>query len=242
MGEQGDLFVLTFIDNRIFTAQAEECIDMALLGRDIYLLTKKGELHSVSFEKGEKRIIGKPKSPAVVLIPLLRDKLITGHRDGTIRIWDLTRNQINTINAHREGVSALAVDYSGRIYSAGSDQMLKQWDVNQGVVCTVEGIEGTISHLKLYSDGKIMAVIETEGSSSGSSVSGIAGSGIGIFDFARQDVKLIPAPLLDPVSSVEPIPNFARVGVTYWKTANRMGSGSRGSIRFQSPDQLFVEM
>ncbi len=160
IGEKGKVFILTFLDNRIFHASIEEFKGISLLGRNIFLVNRKGELLSVSFENCQIVKYGNYNSPICSITSLPRNKLITGHKDGFILIWNMENNEFIKIKSHSSPVTALAVDYFGNIYSGGSDQRLKYWNLKKGCVQEVNTKNEMISYLKIYPKGKIMALSE----------------------------------------------------------------------------------
>jgi len=58
-------------------------------------------------------------------------KLISGSLDGQIKIWNVqTSKEIRTIDS---GIHLLALDVCDSfIFSAGSDESIKMWDINSG--------------------------------------------------------------------------------------------------------------
>ena len=160
IGEEGRVFVLTFLDNRIFSTGIEKTTDIKLLGRDIDLIAQSGSLINVSFERNEIVRFVKTDSPALSLASLPRDKVITGHADGTIRIWDFLNKNISVLDGHSQAVKSLAVDYSGGIYSGSEDKTLRYWDMEQGAVKIIENLDGLPALLKPYPGGKILVIAE----------------------------------------------------------------------------------
>ena len=159
-GEQGNLFVLTFLDRHLFHTHLEKIEDIALQGRTLFLLNKKGELISLSFEKNEIARFKTTDSRAVKIASFPRDRVITGHEDGSIRIWDFRNKLIMRAKAHDKAIISLAVDYSGRLYSGSSDGCLRQWDLGKNLVKVVESPARRISLIKLYPQKKILALTE----------------------------------------------------------------------------------
>jgi WD40 repeat protein len=200
IGEEGSVFVLTFLDNRIFYTFMEKSMGITLLGRDIFLINNKGGLINISFERNEKVNIGKTHSPALVATSFTRDKLITGHEDGSIRIWDFLDKNIQTLEGHHQPILSLAVDYFGRIYSASLDKTLKQWDIEQGVVNTVVNLDGKISQTKLYPHGKILVVTETDDSARYPNENST--NKVRIIDFKHKLSKVISSPFRKTISNI----------------------------------------
>jgi hypothetical protein len=158
LGEEGKVFVLTFLDNRIFSTSVEKSSDMKLLGRDICLTGESGSLIKISFERNEIVRFAKPDSPALSLASLPRDWLITGHKDGSIRIWDFLNKNISVLNGHSQAVTSLAVDYSGSIYSGSLDRTLRYWDMERKAASVIENLDSLPALIKLYPKGKILVI------------------------------------------------------------------------------------
>jgi hypothetical protein len=159
-GEEGGLFILTFLDSRIFSTVVEKCQGLSLSGRKIFSIDSKGECTLVHFENNEKIRLPKTDSPALVSAALSTDRVITGHGDGSITIWNFTQNSTHILEGHERPVLALAADYYGRIFSAASDASLKRWDLERGRVSRFSGFPGNISRIVLYPQKKLLAVAE----------------------------------------------------------------------------------
>ena len=60
------------------------------------------------------------------------DKLISGSRDDTIRVWDLSTGGLDaTLTGHERAVFALAVE-GERLYSASADGTIRVWVWGRG--------------------------------------------------------------------------------------------------------------
>ncbi|MFW6123675.1 MAG: hypothetical protein ACOC5G_00475 [Acidobacteriota bacterium] len=160
IGEKGKVFILTFLDHRIFYVSLQEFQDLTLLDRNFFLANQKGELMSVSFEKGHIIKYENFNSPIHSMTSLPRNKLITGHENGSIRVWNMENNEFLKFNAHSSPVAALAVNYSENIYSWGMDQRLKCWNLNTSCVQEIQTDKETISYLKIYPRNRVMALSE----------------------------------------------------------------------------------
>ena len=202
IGDADNVFVLTFLDNRVFHTKAEDCKRITLLGRDIFLLNNQGELSSISFEGSEKSQYGKIGSTVTALATCTRDRLITGHEDGAIRIWDLSNREIVMLRGHQEPVLALIVDYFGRIYSTSLDNTVKAWDVKNKTVKTVTYPDETVSPIKLYPSGKILALAEKSEDKFSSEETKIIGKMLKIMDFRNKSVQCIPLPFGHAISGM----------------------------------------
>jgi len=156
-GEDGQVFVLTFLDNRIFQTRIEGIADFTLLGRTFILAAPGRGLLSLSFERNELqewlggdvfplRVVGQPP-----------DKFVTAHQDGTIRVWDSLEKKVSAFAGGLSSLSALAVDQAGRITGGDSQGKLRQWDIEKGTVRDFSGLSGAVRFLRYYPLGKLLA-------------------------------------------------------------------------------------
>jgi WD40 repeat protein len=202
MGEDDSVFVLTFLDSRIFHTKVQDCKQIVLHGRDFFLLNTQGGLSSISFEGKEMIHFGTIGSPIIALATFAAKKPVTGHEDGSIGIWDLANNKIVILRGHQEPVCSLVVDYSGHIYSASLDHTVKLWDLINKTVRTVEYPDETVSRLNRYPDGKILALAEGMADKSSSESSGNASRVIKIMDIKNRSAQIIPVTFGHSISSI----------------------------------------
>lgn len=156
LGDGGRAFVLSFLDKRMFSSQVEAAKDFFLLKRDMYIVTNQGRLLRLSFEKNQLTEFGDCLPPVTCLETRPPDILVTGHADGSIRIWNNKNNRIFRVAAHDSPINSLAMDTFGRIYSASSDNWLKRWDFDHSTVLS-SPLPGSFSRIKVYSDEQILA-------------------------------------------------------------------------------------
>jgi WD40 repeat protein len=177
---------LTFLDNRIFQTRIEGIADFALLGRTFVLAVPGRGLFSLSFERNEL-----VEWTGVDLFPekitgLPPDRLVTAHRDGSIKVWDSLEKKVWAFESGMSSLTALAVDPAGRIYGGDKTGKLRQWDFENGTARNYPGSAAGVRFLRYYPLGKLLAVED-----------GMAGSGSGllrILDFAALTVRSIPLP------------------------------------------------
>jgi WD40 repeat protein len=198
IGEEGIVFVITFLDNRIFYTFSEKSSDIKLLGRNIFLISEQGELASLSFERNEIVRFGNTNSPASAITSLPRERIVTGHEDGSIRIWDSLNENVHVLKGHDQRVSALAVDYSGGIYSGSPDKSLRYWNVERGIVTAVSNLDGEPTLIKPYPQGKILVFTEGQGRKANSGEN--PESKINIFNFKDGISEVIASPFEGPIS------------------------------------------
>jgi HEAT repeat protein/WD40 repeat protein len=162
LGEEGTLFILTFLDNRLLYTEVGINRKMTLVGRKIFMINNKGEMTAVDFERNKKIKFSKTDSPSLSSTSLSTDKIVTGHKDGSIRIYDFKERVVRVLEGHSHPVVALDSDYFGRIYSASSDQFLKKWDLEKGEVSEITGLDGNISQIELFPKKKILIVTKKD--------------------------------------------------------------------------------
>jgi len=185
-GEDGELFVLTFLDNRIFQTRIEGIADFTLLGRTFYLAVPGRGLLSLSFERNE--IVEWQAGDAFPLKVVSQppDRLVTAHQDGTIRVWDSLEKRVLAFAGQLTSLTALAIDQAGRIYGGDETGRLRQWDLERRTVRDFVSSAGAVSLLRYYPLGKLLAV--EDGRTGGRS------SRLRILDFASLTVRSISLP------------------------------------------------
>ncbi len=231
IGEEGQVFVITFLDNRVFSTFLEKSADIRLLGRDMFLTGEEGELIHISFERNEITRFGKLSSPALSLAALPREKIITGHKDGSVRIWDFSSKSVSILEGHSQAVTSLAVDYSGAIYSGSRDKTLRRWDVARGVMDTIESLDAAPSSVKLYPQGKILVV--TEGIEYAQNSTKTQPQKIRIFDIKDGLSEATRSPFADVLSGVTVYPDgriIAGLRASGGQIRNRDASGTLAII------------
>ena len=200
IGDEGSVFVATFLDNRIFHAFAENSGHMALLGRDIFLTNDKGELVNVSFEKNEINTMGRAQSPVLPISSFPGDRIITGHEDGTIRVYDFLKKQVFILKGQQSPVISLAVDHYGRVYSGSSDKSVKRWDLEKGEVKTAGRLVGKPAHLKLYPQDRMLVLIQPEETRRDPKEN--PGIAMQILDFKTEVSPVFRLPVRNPLSGL----------------------------------------
>lgn len=201
-GKDGHVFVLTFLDNRIFHTKVQDCQQIALCGRDIFFCDTQGGLSRISFEGKEMTCFGTVGPPITALTPFDAVKPVTGHEDGSIGIWDLPNEKILVLKGHPEPVCSLVVDFSGRIYSAGLDHTVKIWDLRNMTVQTIDYPAETVSFFKRCPNGKILALSELMTDTSSSTNRWNVGRVIKIMDLRHRSAQIISLNLGRIVSGI----------------------------------------
>ena len=196
IGEMGKAFILTFLDNRIFETALGHLSGIALLGRDIYVVNDDRELVQVSFERNEITPIAGTESPILKIASLPRHTIVTGHADGSIRVWDLSQHEVLSIKGNGGPVHALAVDYDGGVFSWNENGGLRRWDLEAKTVTIAEAHPiGDVSHIKLYPFGKILCLGTLQGS-------GVRSPSFNIIDLRKKELDCISTGFKGDVTAV----------------------------------------
>jgi HEAT repeat protein len=195
-GEKGEAFILTFLDNRIFETALGHLSGIALLGRNIYVVNDGRELVRVSFERNEITPIAETDSPILRIASLPRQTIVTGHADGGIRVWDVSTQEVRTIEADGGPIRALAVDYDGRVYSSNKSGGLRRWSLETKTVTVADADSmANVSHIKLYPFGKILCL--------GTSPGQVAESpSFNIVDFDKRELDRISTEFKEKVTGL----------------------------------------
>lgn len=92
------------------------------------------------------------------------DIIVTGHKDGAIRLWDAKREDgpLSVIEGHGYGVMCLAPGADGARFASGSrDGTVKLWDITRGECVRTYKIAGMISRLA-FDDRRTRLVAESD--------------------------------------------------------------------------------
>ena len=233
IGDEGSVFVMTFLDNRIFHTLSEDTRDIALLGRDIFVINEKGELVNISFERNEINTIGKAHSPALSITSFPGDRVITGHEDGSIRIFDFLKKQVFILKGHHTPILSLIVDHYGRIYSGSPDNTLKQWDLEKREVKITGKLESMPSHLKLYPQDGILTITQSDSTQSNPKEN--SAKKIRIINFNKEESSILRMPFRDSFSGVRV--NFDGRIIASLSRLQKKGEQEKSHIAIISPEK-----
>ncbi len=190
----GTVFVLAFLDNRVFQTAPGHIGDIALLGRTLYLAVPGRGLLGLSFERNEIVEFHEALGPPVKVASFPPDAIITAHENGLLRIWNFLEKKTTTFASGLPRVSSLAADQTGRIYAGGENGKLRQWDLERKEMKTIEHAGNAHRLLRLYPHGKILSV-EHSGTQDPFSV-------LKIIDFEKNTIMFMPAPSRGTISGV----------------------------------------
>ncbi|HEY9742041.1 MAG TPA: tellurite resistance TerB C-terminal domain-containing protein, partial [Coleofasciculaceae cyanobacterium] len=86
--------------------------------------------------------------------------LITGGKDGEIKLWNLATGELlNTLSGHSSSVESVAIASTSQIFVSGSgDSTIKLWNLKTGeLLYTFSGHTSSVSSVAISPDGKILA-------------------------------------------------------------------------------------
>jgi hypothetical protein len=195
--EDGHVFVLSFIDNRLFQTRLDKIEGLTLMGRELYTLTPDGGLLEVSFERNEIALLGRRPAAACTLASFGREQLFTGHEDGTVCIWDLAEKRSRLIRAGRQSIVAAAADQRGRFCAGTSDGCFLRLDPNSGRTEILEFPGRTVALIKPYLRDKVLLVTRPRQGAAGE-----PDSLIHILDLENRTSSIISLPEGGCISSV----------------------------------------
>lgn len=139
VSEDGRVFVLSFIDDRLLIARPGGEEDarsggLALLGRDFIVLGGRGSLTLISFERNEIVDLGVAdgRAPARALASSGRETVVTGHEDGSVVLRNLETGRSRRYELGCAPVRSLSCDLKGRVYAGTSGGELIRLEPESG--------------------------------------------------------------------------------------------------------------
>jgi hypothetical protein len=187
--EDGQVFVFSFIDNRLFRTRLDKIQGLTLMGRELYTLTPDGGLAEISFERNEVTRLGPRPAAALALASYGREQLITGHEDGTICIWNLAHKSSRLFRAGPKAITAAAADQRGRLCAGTADGLFLRFDPDSGGTEILEFPGRTVALIKPYLRDKVLVVSRPRGVATGE-----PDSLFQILDLENRTSGLIPLP------------------------------------------------
>lgn len=157
-GYDGTIGILTGLNDRIlYTYLCNKKIDrLTIVDGDIWAVDSDGDLKIVSFHKGTVINMELGNSPVSSIASFRSGRVVTGHFDGTLRIWDIQSKQVKVIKGYGNPILSLAVDRHGRIFSGGPDKELRMWEIEKNRVKILVGYDASIVAIGIYPDGRIV--------------------------------------------------------------------------------------
>jgi hypothetical protein len=225
IGDRGLIFVLTFLDNRLFSAAVDGISDFALLGRTFFLAAPGKGFFSLSFERNEITSVHSVAAAPLRLAAFPPDRVVSAHADGTIRIWDFLEKKIWAFDGGRATLFSLALDQSGRVCAGYEDGKLSRWDLETRKVIWVESMAAALRFIRTYPGGKILAAEQ--------SAAPVSAPILRMIDFAAGTMATIPTEFSGLLSGIN-VYFDGRIIAALGSTEAR-GGPAAGSLAVISP-------
>jgi WD40 repeat protein len=122
-GYDGAVGLLVGFNDRALYARphASSVRGIAVRGSDLYSIGEDGKVMEISFERNTMRDLGGADSPALTVAGHTDGRLVTGHHDGSVRVWNNDAGFVTVLSVHDGPVSTVAVGRRGEICSGGAD-------------------------------------------------------------------------------------------------------------------------
>lgn len=92
------------------------------------------------------------------------NKVVSGSRDTTIKIWDLEETAVQTLRGHADSVLAVAISPDGkRIVSGSRDTTVRLWDLDRGEATILSGHSDSVLAVALAADGSRLVSGDSDG-------------------------------------------------------------------------------
>jgi|Deesub1362A_J573_1020465.scaffolds.fasta_scaffold00563_7 HEAT repeat protein len=155
-GKERGLFVCSFIGNHLFLLPEIEVVDYTLLRRIFYFIDSKGRLFSYSFERNEFTQFDPDLPPVSCLSALPPDILITGHHDGSVRLWETNQKKVKIFNLSESSITVSFIDYFRRLLVGDAKGTLFMIDGSDDFRCFKQGTEHTFLVAGAYGPGRML--------------------------------------------------------------------------------------
>jgi WD40 repeat protein len=85
------------------------------------------------------------------------NKIVSGSRDNTIRVWDMQGNQLAVCRGHEESVNSVCVTADNKIVSGSRDNTIRVWDMQGNQLAVCRGHEESVNSVCVTADNKIVS-------------------------------------------------------------------------------------
>ncbi|KPK67847.1 hypothetical protein AMJ87_12750 [candidate division WOR_3 bacterium SM23_60] len=162
-GFDGSVSILIGVNDHMFYTfpHSEEVVDIALLGDEICSADSCGHIVCTSFRSGQNTEIARCDSPVRSLASDRKRLLVSGHTDGTVRLWDFEQKKVHIMQGHTEPVLAVSVNHSV-VLTGGQDGELRFWSAHNGCIAAYKVSSAPFVALKAYPRDQCVAVIRRE--------------------------------------------------------------------------------
>ena len=84
-------------------------------------------------------------------------RVVSGSRDGTVRVWDLDAGTSRVLEGHQSYVTAVAALGDGRVVSGSRDRTVRVWDLDAGTSRVLQGHQKWMNAVAVLSDGRVVS-------------------------------------------------------------------------------------
>jgi hypothetical protein len=158
----GSVGLLTGLGDRLFHTEAGEAgIDaLAVLGERICVLDDRRRVRLYSLRRGTVAELPATPSPVTCLATDCSDRLVSGHQDGSISIWETASGRCTRLEGHSAAVRALEVCCGGTLWSGDDSGEFRFWDPAGERVHVRRFSSGRIRCLSVFREGHLVVGLE----------------------------------------------------------------------------------
>ncbi|MCR4438785.1 MAG: HEAT repeat domain-containing protein [bacterium] len=162
--EDGRVGIMVGFNDRLFAHRAHRSKVEALsvLGAHLCSVDQEGHVHLSNFENGTHRRLPGCESPACHVVALPPHRMLTGHRDGRLTVWELDAGLSVELPGCGARLLALAADRRGRVYGASDDGSMRIWTLARGELRTLRNLPGIPQQIAPYPDGRVAVALLCE--------------------------------------------------------------------------------
>ncbi len=84
-------------------------------------------------------------------------KIVSGHEDKRIRVWDMHGNQLAECRGHEQWITSVCVTHDDKIVSGSFDHTVRIWDIEGNQLALCRGHEDGVSSVCVTRDGRIVS-------------------------------------------------------------------------------------
>jgi len=142
-GYDGTVGILSGLNDRIFYVPASSAGIpwLTIVGDKLFSVDDNDYVRLISFDDLEIIELGQLDIPVSAIASDRDHWVVTGHKDGSVMLWDISSMKRTVIGDQSTPASAVAVDRTGRVFSGHDDGSLSavHQDRSQARVCMLSG-------------------------------------------------------------------------------------------------------
>ncbi len=158
----GSVGLMTGLGDRLFHTEAGAAgiEELAVLGERICVLDDRRRVRLYSLRRGTVAELPESPSPVTCLATDCSDRLVTGHQDGSLRIWETASGRCTRLEGHPAAVRALEVCCGGTLWSGDDSGEFRFWDLAGERAHIRRFASGRISRLCVFREGHLVVGLE----------------------------------------------------------------------------------